>query len=205
MFKNFIPILILCAFLPHCSFVEDNFLKPVADRNSFDRVSQKIKGNGDGLSDIPNKTGDPRDPATDAFGNPVTTVFSGKKSVGWKRYQAISSTLSSALSLPEGDLCDELDKYSCIDDVHLTFFGGNEPFDLAQYSQLPDPAILTSLSLDRVVLSACTKRIEQDRAGPANVFTNFPLDSTTPSDAQIPSSPLVTLRPEDAPFSHAAS
>lgn len=138
---------------------------------------------------------------TDADGNPVDgrtppggapgTAKPGLPQAGktlvWKRYRAFESGLVKGLGLTKDQVCMELGRDSCIDKVHLTVLGGNEPFFNGQYERAHAPTVLTAVAIDRVVLSACSRRIELDAGLGANavVFKHFPLTAGKPSDDQI--------------------
>lgn len=106
----------------------------------------------------------------------------------WKRYRAFEQGLMAGLELSKNQLCQEAGEYSCVDNVHLTFLGGNEPYDNAQHERPERPSVLTSVAVDRILLSACTARARLDRAagtGGAAVFNHFPLDAQGLSPAQL--------------------
>ncbi|HET9240169.1 MAG TPA: hypothetical protein VFO10_23095 [Oligoflexus sp.] len=137
---------------------------------------------------------------TDSDGNPVDgsgrpgtpgSVKPGLPQAGktlvWKRYRPFESGLVKGLGLTKDQVCLELGKDSCIDKVHLTVLGGNEPFINGQYERAQTPTVLTAVAIDRVVLAACSRRIELDAGLGANavVFKHFPLTAAKPSDDQI--------------------
>ncbi len=104
----------------------------------------------------------------------------------WKRYRAIENDLATGLSLTKQELCNELGTASCIDSVHLTLLGGNDPLK-GSYTRLINPSILTPVAIDRVVLSACARRASLDQqsgVGAAIVFKFFPLGGSSLSDDQ---------------------
>ncbi len=105
----------------------------------------------------------------------------------WKRYRAVEGGLMQGLGLQKADVCRELGQYSCIDKIHLTVLGGNEPYVMGQYERAQSPTALTPMAMDRVVLAACSKRIELDRAAGASalVFKHFPLTGSSPTAAQL--------------------
>jgi len=139
--------------------------------------------------------------AVDAEGNPVeggqssdNAPAAGKpglpqagKTMVWKRYRPFEAGLIKGLGLSKDQICLELGRESCIDKVHLTVLGGNEPFFNGQYERAHAPTVLTAVAIDRVVLSACSKRIELDTAAGATaaVFKFFPLTAAKPTDEQI--------------------
>jgi hypothetical protein len=105
----------------------------------------------------------------------------------WKRYRAVEGGLMQGLALPKADVCKELGQHSCIDKIHLTVLGGNEPFVMGQYERPQSPTALTPLAMERVVLAACGKRLELDKVAGASavVFKHFPLAGGAPNAAQL--------------------
>ena len=106
----------------------------------------------------------------------------------WKRYRAFEDGLSQGLQIDKSRLCLELGQHSCIDKVHLTVLGGNEPYTMGQYEAARSPTILTGVAVDRIVLAACEARLSLDRglgAG-AVIFKAFPLTTAevTPDQAR---------------------
>lgn len=96
----------------------------------------------------------------------------------WKRYRAFEQGLMAGLELNKTQLCSEMGSFSCIDKVHLTVLGGNEPFDAAQHERLEAPSVLTSVAVSRVLMTACSQRADMDeQAGQsgAAVFNKFAL------------------------------
>jgi hypothetical protein len=103
-------------------------------------------------------------------GGPLDGVASSTKNeLLWKRARALQNSLAQALSIPAEDVCNELDRFSCIDGVHQVALGGNDPFEQGQYEPLRAPSTTTALTFDRVVLSACSAAVELDAARPAPV------------------------------------
>jgi hypothetical protein len=98
----------------------------------------------------------------------------------WKRYRAFEDGLIQGLQVDKSRLCLELGQHSCIDKVHLTVLGGNEPYTMGQYEAARSPTILTGVAVDRIVLAACGTRISLDQglgAG-AVVFKSFSLTAS---------------------------
>ncbi|RYZ57400.1 MAG: hypothetical protein EOP07_09985 [Proteobacteria bacterium] len=132
-----------------------------------------LKKGGGGIDSVKvpaaNETGDMATPA------PGTDLV-------WKRYRAFENGLVKGLALDKKDFCSELGKESCIDKVHLTVLGGNEPYESGQYERAQTPTALTAVAVDRIVLTACSKRLELDRqaAAAAVVFKHFPLSGAAP-------------------------
>jgi hypothetical protein len=137
--------------------------------------------------------------ATDADGNPIggapgsngpgarPSVPQAGKTLLWKRYRPFESGLIKGLGLTKDQVCLELGRDSCIDKVHLTVLGGNEPFQNGQYERAQTPTVLTSVAIDRIVLAACSRRLDLDTTAGANatVFKYFPLTAAKPNGEQI--------------------
>lgn len=112
-------------------------------------------------------------------GPPPAFATSTRNQLVWKRHRTFEQDLLGALSLDKGELCNELGRYSCADFVHLVPLGGNDPFDKAQYEPLTEPSVTTSLSVDRVVLAGCGRRVALDAVGPAVVFGALDLQAAS--------------------------
>ena len=109
---------------------------------------------------------------------------STKNELLWKRARAVENGLAQALAIPVEDVCNELDRFSCIGLVHQVPLGGNEPFAQGLYDPLRTPSTTTALSFERVVLSACSAAVEIDAARPAPiVFRGHPLTDDLLTDA----------------------
>lgn len=95
----------------------------------------------------------------------------------WKRGAALVEDLKGALEL---DLpCTEFGVADCAA-VHLVPLGGKDPFGAAMYRAVAEPMATTAMALDRMVLSACTNRVDLDAAGDPVVFTHFDLAGAAP-------------------------
>jgi hypothetical protein len=99
----------------------------------------------------------------------------------WKRAHAVQQDLMQALELEADEVCLEVGTAPCVDQVHLVALGGHDPFDLGLYESLDAPLTTTPIALDRVVLSACVKRVELDRDGEGVVFGALDLEAPTPA------------------------
>lgn len=106
--------------------------------------------------------------------------FIPPESFVWKRYRPFEETLMTALELPKNQLCNELGQFSCIDTVHLTLLGGNEPFINGQHERAERPTVLTSIAVERIVLAGCTQRLNMDKANQTQkiVFKQIDLTAT---------------------------
>lgn len=103
----------------------------------------------------------------------------------WKRYRAFESGVTGALGLTVDQMCVEVGEHSCIDKVHLTVLGGNEPLENGQYERADAPSVLTAFAVDRVILSACKQRLDMDKAGSPQVFKHFPLTGGSANEDQL--------------------
>ena len=101
----------------------------------------------------------------------------------WKRYAALEADLMQALELPADQLCNEFGLASCIHEVHLASLGGNEPFKTGLLEPSAEPLATTPAIVDRLLLSACARRVELDRSAGrerAKVFRGLDLDGVAP-------------------------
>lgn len=107
----------------------------------------------------------------------------------WKRYRPFEATLMQALELPKNQVCNELGQFSCVDTVHLTLLGGNEPFINGQHERAERPTVLTPIAIERIVLASCTERLNIDKANPTQkiVFKQIDLASSAVSLDQVKS------------------
>lgn len=115
-------------------------------------------------------------------------------SVQWKRHAAMEADLMRGLSLTRDELCTELGAESCIRRVHTVALGGNDPFGSGLLKPPVSPLSTTSLAVDRVTLSACSKRARIDKAGSPKVFTALDLSGPAPAaDSAAVSETITTL------------
>jgi hypothetical protein len=113
----------------------------------------------------------------------------------WKRYGALEADLARALALPPEELCREFGRESCIREVHLVPLGGNDPFKTGLLEPSAEPLATTPTAIDRILLSACSKRVELDRAaapGGAMVFGALDLAAAAPDPSEAPVVDTVT-------------
>lgn len=113
----------------------------------------------------------------------------------WRRHELLLGELSRALELPHDDLCTELGSVQC-GDIHKVALGGNNPFEETMYEPAASPLPVTPTTIDRVVLSACMRRVAADVQGPAVVFDEIDLASASvdPSDEQTRSQVVSVFR-----------
>lgn len=128
------------------------------------------------------ETGGPGEPETGTPGEPEPAAPSMKESTKadlvWKRYRAVEQDLMRGLALDKDEVCNELGRFACIDSVHLAPLGGNEPFEQSQYEPVSEPTSTTAVAFERTVLAACAHRVDADKNGTPQVFTNIDLDAT---------------------------
>ena len=120
---------------------------------------------------------------------PTDVATSHHPHLQWKRYSALEADLVQALELAPEELCTEFGLESCINAVHLTPLGGNEPFKSGLLEPTAEPLATTPAVVDRLLLSACGRRTELDLAAKkqAKVFQGLDLESDAPSpeDASV--------------------
>lgn len=129
--------------------------------------------------------GDPPRPSTDAgVAAPELGAPSTRNELIWRRYRAFEQGLARALMLRDEEVCQELGRFSCVDQVHLVVLGGNDPFGPGLHEPVAGPTATTPIAVERVVWSACRAAVDADaaRATPM-VFLDLPLAAgATPLD-----------------------
>ena len=117
----------------------------------------------------------------------AAALTSSPEMIVWKRYRALEAGLMDGLQLAKADVCVEAGRFSCIDQVHLTVLGGNEPYQNAQYERAQTPSALTPIAFERIILSSCGKRLSLDKGlgNAAVVFKHFPLSGAMPALDQV--------------------
>ena len=110
---------------------------------------------------------------SDDAGAPFAT--SAKANVRFKRNVRLTNDFAQALGLSTAELCTELGRYSCTDQVHPLALGGVDPYGIGLYEPLPFTGATSPLAVDRVALAACTTRVERDLSTPATavLFKNI--------------------------------
>ena len=119
---------------------------------------------------------------------------SHRANLQWKRYAAFEADLAAGLSLPKETLCTELGRESCVRGVHLTPLGGHDPFASGLLEPSAEPLATTPTVVERVVLSACSARLELDKAGKrseAKAFGAIELAQAAPAPSEPASRELV--------------
>jgi hypothetical protein len=92
----------------------------------------------------------------------------------WKRGAALGGDLGRALSLSDAELCTEVSDAPCLE-VHRAPLGRSDPFGTGLLEPVQRPLAASALAVERVALSACSARVEKDRADTAAVFMGIDL------------------------------
>jgi hypothetical protein len=82
----------------------------------------------------------------------------------WKRARAFEQGIGESLLLSKDEVCKELGRASCVDDVHLVALGGNDPFQQGMHEPLAEPTATTPIAVERIALSACQTSVAKDAA-----------------------------------------
>ncbi len=176
--KYLIGLMVLASVSWHCSSKRESrpIARPISSLPPDD-------GNAVGGESGGTAAGDGEGLGTD----PVDSANQGKNTLVWKRYRAVEGGLAAAMALTKDQLCAELGTKSCVNSVHLSVLGGNEPFVNGQFEGAPTPTALTAVAMDRIVMAACSKRLQLDKAVGATptVFKYFPLTDAKPIDADV--------------------
>jgi len=102
---------------------------------------------------------------------------SPKADVKRKRADLLRNSLAKILVLHPQGLCLELGQLPCADLVHKVSLGGMNAYGNAQYRYPDQVSVSSSMSLDRLVMSACIQRAQIDLINPAQgvIFKNVAL------------------------------
>ena len=106
--------------------------------------------------------GDGDGPGDDAG---VPSVASSRAKLRFKDGRRLQNDLAQTLGLDSGAVCSELGQYSCVDEIHTVSLLGVEPYGLGFYEPLKETAVTTPIAVERVVVSACSERVERDLSG----------------------------------------
>lgn len=87
-----------------------------------------------------------------------------------KDVDRLERDLTSALELSTEDLCKELQTLTCTRDVHNLSLGGVDAYDKSIFTSPGEVMATSPLVIERIVISACQKRVDQDYAGASVVF-----------------------------------
>jgi len=110
----------------------------------------------------------------------ATAAFpSSRAQVRFKGGQRLQNDLARALTLPPAEVCTELGTLQCVDQVHTVTLGGVDAYESQILRPAPDTGATTPLAVERVVLSACSRRSRLDFADPARatLWTGLSLDA----------------------------
>jgi hypothetical protein len=104
--------------------------------------------------------------------------------VRFKGPDRLRNDLGAALSLGANEICSELGKFSCTDEVHVVTLGGVAAYDRQIFEPARSTMATTPLAADRVVLAACAERAKRDFAAPdsATLWTGLELTGAQLAD-----------------------
>ena len=120
---------------------------------------------GDGTT-----AGDDDSGSSDTGEPPPPLPTSPKANVRFKGPQRLAADLAQALELPLSDMCLELGDMHCTDDVHRVTLGGAEPYNLGINKPAQFTTVTAPIAVDRVVLAACARRVDEDFSGTPRIF-----------------------------------
>lgn len=93
--------------------------------------------------------------------------------------------MMQALALEKDELCKELGTYDCIDVAHRITMGGVEAERLGIDEPLAEPPSSAPIAFDRAALSACSTRLDKDRAGSPVIFGPVLAADTAEARAEV--------------------
>lgn len=93
---------------------------------------------------------------------------SQKGLVRFKGGERIMLDYSAAFEIPRADLCKELGVHDCVNVVHKITLGGVEPYRIGIYEPIEGSTATSPLAVDRIALTACTRRVDMDLGAPAS-------------------------------------
>lgn len=100
-------------------------------------------------------------------GEPVAEA--ARAALKFKNGRRWARDLSASLDIPRDQLCRELGRFECFEEVYRITLGGVEPELLRIWEPL-EGLSTAPIAVDRVALAACTQRVERDLSGPAVLF-----------------------------------
>ncbi len=150
----------LAAGLYHLAVGHDP--QTLLERQEFEALWRALPADGYSANKLIHRLIDTR-----SFGAPGP---SSRPNVVWKRHKQIANDLARALEFGTNEVCKEVGTYQCTDQVFLTALGGNDPINKSQYKPAGTTSAMTPIALERVVLSACSLRVEEDLKAAARVF-----------------------------------
>ncbi len=109
--------------------------------------------------------------------DPQMVAKSTRGNLRFKGPERLNTDLAAALELTPDAVCTELGQYQCTAAVHTVALGGVDPYGTGLYEPSGVTSLTTPLVVDRVVWSACSKRVDTDLGTPASavIFRNLPL------------------------------
>ena len=126
------------------------------------------------------------DGGSDDTGAPATEpayATSTRADLRVKRWRQLSLDLQGALELAEDDVCKEIDRFQCTS-MHVVQLGGISD-DNGVYQPQEQLSVTAGLATERVVIQACTHRMEADReAEEPVVFGHVDLEGDTLEPAE---------------------
>ncbi|NJK90292.1 MAG: hypothetical protein HC923_13505 [Myxococcales bacterium] len=145
---------------------------PVGDDAGADRgvVDEGVPVDAD--VSVPRDAGDDAgalDGDPDLGGADIAAYTRGPR-LKFKRFDQLRLDIARVLDLPADALCREVDRFDCFQEVHRVALGGSKPYFANVYEPAREPQINGPLALERVVLSACALRVQQDLASRDEAF-----------------------------------
>ncbi|HEU4403891.1 MAG TPA: hypothetical protein VFS43_01150 [Polyangiaceae bacterium] len=86
--------------------------------------------------------------------------------VRFKGGERLRNDYAAALALDPGEVCNELGRLSCVDEVHRVALGGVDAYVAQVFLPAPSTGATTPLAVERMALSACVERSRRDFAAP---------------------------------------
>ena len=86
--------------------------------------------------------------------------------IRFKRAERLSNDLMFLLQLHKSEICKELGKFDCINEVHKITLGGVEPYVSGVAEPSKTTLATTPIVIERILLSACKTRVDKDLKTP---------------------------------------
>ncbi len=114
---------------------------------------------------------------------------SKRNNLKFKGGDRFSNDLATGLSLEKETLCKELGLYDCAAIAHKITLGGTEPYVQTVYTAINERTVSSSNAVERMALSACSKRSTLDftKAAEAVVFQELATSPASPAKAALTS------------------
>lgn len=112
---------------------------------------------------------------------------SPKSLVRFKGDLRFTIDLSVGLGLPIAEVCNELGQYACVA-VHTVALQGVDPYGKGLFEPLPVTGVTTPVVVERMVTSACLRRVELDLQTPASavIYKSIALNAGRLANPQSP-------------------